>query len=51
MPSQPKTLFPHSRAQLATNPDDVAKQIMAIARGAWRAIGVFEMLGAVREQR
>lgn len=29
------------------NPDDVAKQIKAVPRGAWRAIGVFEVLGAV----
>jgi hypothetical protein len=29
------------------NPDDVAKQIKAIPRGAWRAIGVFELVGAV----
>lgn len=29
------------------NPDDVAKQIRAIPRGAWRAIGVFEVLGAI----
>ena len=28
------------------NPDDVARQIRAIPRGAWRAIGVFEVLGA-----
>jgi hypothetical protein len=29
------------------NPDDVAKQITALPRGAWRALGVFEVLGAV----
>jgi hypothetical protein len=29
------------------NPDDVAKQITALQRGAWRAVGVFEVLGAV----
>jgi hypothetical protein len=29
------------------NPDDVAKQITAIPRGVWSAIGVFEVLGAV----
>lgn len=29
------------------NPDDVASQITAVPRGAWRAIGVFEVLGAV----
>jgi DoxX-like family len=29
------------------NPDDVAKQITALPRGGWRALGVFEMLGAV----
>jgi hypothetical protein len=31
----------------AFNPDDVAKQITAIPRGVWSAIGVFEVLGAV----
>ncbi len=30
-----------------SNPDDVAKQITAIPRGAWRGLGVFEVLGAV----
>jgi uncharacterized membrane protein YphA (DoxX/SURF4 family) len=29
------------------NPDDVAKQITALPPGAWRALGVFEVLGAV----
>ncbi len=29
------------------NPDDVAKQITALPRGGWRAVGVFEVLGAV----
>lgn len=29
------------------NPDDVAKQISAISRGGWVALGVFEVLGAV----
>jgi hypothetical protein len=29
------------------NPQDVAKQITALPLGAWSAIGVFEMLGAV----
>ena len=29
------------------NHDDVAKQITAIPRGVWSAIGVFEVLGAV----
>lgn len=29
------------------NPDDVAKQITALPRSAWRALGVFEVLGAV----
>jgi hypothetical protein len=29
------------------NPDDVAKQITALPRGGWVALGVFEMLGAV----
>jgi DoxX-like family len=29
------------------NPEDVAKQITAIPRGGWRALGVFEVLGAV----
>lgn len=28
-------------------PDDVAKQIRALPRGAWVALGVFEMAGAV----
>jgi DoxX-like family len=31
----------------ASKPDDVAKQIPALPRGAWRAIGVFELVGAV----
>jgi hypothetical protein len=31
----------------ALNPGDVAKQIPAIPPGAWRALGVFEVLGAV----
>jgi hypothetical protein len=30
----------------AFNPDDVAQQITALPRAAWRAIGVFELLGA-----
>jgi DoxX-like family len=29
------------------NPGDVAKQITALPRGGWRALGVFEMLGAL----
>jgi DoxX-like family len=29
------------------NPDDVAKQITALPPGAWRVLGVFEVLGAV----
>jgi len=29
------------------NPDDPAKQIRALPKGAWRALGVFELLGAV----
>lgn len=29
------------------NPDDVAEQIEAIPPGAWRAIGMFEVLGAL----
>ena len=29
------------------NPDDVAKQITALPRGAWRVIGVIEVVGAV----
>jgi DoxX-like family len=29
------------------NPGDVAKQITALPPGAWRALGVFEVLGAV----
>ena len=29
------------------NPADVAKQIPALPRGAWAAIGVFEVLGAI----
>jgi hypothetical protein len=29
------------------NPDDVAKQITAVPRGGWVAVGVFEVLGAV----
>jgi hypothetical protein len=29
------------------NPDDVAKQITALPPGAWRALGVFEVVGAV----
>lgn len=29
------------------NPDDVAKQIKAIPRGGWIALGVVEMLGGV----
>jgi len=28
-------------------PDDVAKQVKALPRGGWRAVGVFEVLGAV----
>ena len=28
------------------NPGDVAKQITALPAGAWRAVGVFEVLGA-----
>jgi uncharacterized membrane protein YphA (DoxX/SURF4 family) len=31
----------------AFNPEDIAKQITALPRGAWVAIGIFEMLGAV----
>jgi DoxX-like family len=29
------------------NPDDVARQVTALPPGAWRALGVFEVLGAV----
>ena len=29
------------------NPDDVAKQIPAVPRGGWRALGVLEVLGAL----
>jgi len=29
------------------DPDDVAKQISALPQGGWRAVGVFEVLGAV----
>lgn len=29
------------------NPDDVAKQIPAVPRGGWMALGVVEMLGGV----
>jgi len=29
------------------NPDDPAKQIRALPKGAWGALGVFELLGAV----
>jgi hypothetical protein len=29
------------------NPDDVAKQITALPRGGWRALGAFDMLGAL----
>jgi hypothetical protein len=29
------------------NPDDVAKQITALPPSAWRALGVFEVVGAV----
>jgi hypothetical protein len=31
----------------ALNPSDPAKQIRALPPGAWRALGVFELLGAV----
>jgi hypothetical protein len=31
----------------AFNPDDVARQVTALPPGAWRALGVFEVLGAV----
>lgn len=29
------------------NPDDVAKQITALPRSGWRALGVLEVLGAI----
>jgi hypothetical protein len=31
----------------ALNPNDPAKQIRALPPGAWRALGVFELVGAV----
>lgn len=31
----------------ATNPGDVAQQISALPRAAWRALGVFEVLAAL----